>query len=135
MSQGAVLPLLDAFHGKDVKFISSAHEQCSGDLSSRAPSRQYPQAFSINRIRTASSSKIARAESKANVLYRSLLDFIDLLSIESDKDHSEHEAQRIQSYLLRSVSGCNACAKQSGLHASHNVVQLAAGRACRCSFC
>mmetsp|Transcript_54412 Transcript_54412/g.100530 ORF Transcript_54412/g.100530 Transcript_54412/m.100530 type:complete len:647 (+) Transcript_54412:91-2031(+) len=29
-SGGAVLPLLDAFHGKDVQFISSSHEQCSG---------------------------------------------------------------------------------------------------------
>lgn len=29
-SGGAVLPLIDAFHGKPIKFISSSHEQCSG---------------------------------------------------------------------------------------------------------
>lgn len=29
-SGGAVLPLLDAFHGKGIRFISSTHEQCSG---------------------------------------------------------------------------------------------------------
>jgi len=29
-SGGAVLPLIDAFHGKDIKWITSAHEQCSG---------------------------------------------------------------------------------------------------------
>jgi acetolactate synthase-1/2/3 large subunit len=29
-SGGAVLPLLDAFHGNSIKFISSPHEQCSG---------------------------------------------------------------------------------------------------------
>lgn len=29
-SGGAVLPLIDAFHGKGIKFISSTHEQCSG---------------------------------------------------------------------------------------------------------
>merc|ERR1719203_2126330 len=29
-SGGAVLPLIDAFHGKDIQFITSAHEQCSG---------------------------------------------------------------------------------------------------------
>eukprot|EP00928_Gymnodinium_smaydae_P041739 TRINITY_DN281_c0_g2_i1.p1 TRINITY_DN281_c0_g2~~TRINITY_DN281_c0_g2_i1.p1 ORF type:complete len:686 (-),score=160.93 TRINITY_DN281_c0_g2_i1:174-2231(-) len=29
-SGGAVLPLIDCFHGKGIKFISSAHEQCSG---------------------------------------------------------------------------------------------------------
>lgn len=29
-SGGAVLPLLDAFYGKNIKFITSAHEQCSG---------------------------------------------------------------------------------------------------------
>lgn len=29
-SGGAVLPLIDAFHGKNVKWITSAHEQCSG---------------------------------------------------------------------------------------------------------
>jgi len=29
-SGGAVLPLIDAFHGKDIRFITSAHEQCSG---------------------------------------------------------------------------------------------------------
>jgi len=29
-SGGAVLPLLDALHGKDTKFITSAHEQCCG---------------------------------------------------------------------------------------------------------
>jgi len=29
-SGGAVLPLIDAFHGKGIKWITSAHEQCSG---------------------------------------------------------------------------------------------------------
>lgn len=29
-SGGAVLPLIDAFHSKPIKFITSAHEQCSG---------------------------------------------------------------------------------------------------------
>eukprot|EP00913_Durusdinium_trenchii_P030160 g28260.t1 len=29
-SGGAVLPLIDAFHGKNIKWITSAHEQCSG---------------------------------------------------------------------------------------------------------
>jgi len=29
-SGGAVLPLIDAFHGKGIQFITSAHEQCSG---------------------------------------------------------------------------------------------------------
>lgn len=29
-SGGAVLPLIDAFHNKGIKFITSAHEQCSG---------------------------------------------------------------------------------------------------------
>merc|ERR1719222_1295779 len=29
-SGGAVLPLIDAFHGKDIQWITSAHEQCSG---------------------------------------------------------------------------------------------------------
>jgi len=29
-SGGAVLPLIDAFHGKHIKWITSAHEQCSG---------------------------------------------------------------------------------------------------------
>jgi len=29
-SGGAVLPLIDAFHGKGISFISSSHEQCSG---------------------------------------------------------------------------------------------------------
>lgn len=29
-SGGAVLPLIDAFHGKGIRFISSTHEQCSG---------------------------------------------------------------------------------------------------------
>jgi len=29
-SGGAVLPLIDAFHGKGIKWIQSAHEQCSG---------------------------------------------------------------------------------------------------------
>jgi len=29
-SGGAVLPLIDAFHGKPIKWITSAHEQCSG---------------------------------------------------------------------------------------------------------
>jgi len=29
-SGGAVLPLIDAFHGKDIRWITSAHEQCSG---------------------------------------------------------------------------------------------------------
>jgi len=29
-SGGAVLPLIDAFHGKGIKWITSSHEQCSG---------------------------------------------------------------------------------------------------------
>jgi len=29
-SGGAVLPLIDAFHGKPIRWITSAHEQCSG---------------------------------------------------------------------------------------------------------
>ncbi|CAJ1382615.1 unnamed protein product [Effrenium voratum] len=29
-SGGAVLPLIDAFHGKNIKWITSSHEQCSG---------------------------------------------------------------------------------------------------------
>ena len=29
-SGGAVLPLIDAFHGKGIQFITSSHEQCSG---------------------------------------------------------------------------------------------------------
>eukprot|EP00440_Ansanella_granifera_P040528 gb/GFBE01043955.1/.p1 GENE.gb/GFBE01043955.1/~~gb/GFBE01043955.1/.p1 ORF type:complete len:658 (+),score=177.37 gb/GFBE01043955.1/:1-1974(+) len=29
-SGGAVLPLIDAFHGKSIKWITSSHEQCSG---------------------------------------------------------------------------------------------------------
>ncbi|CAE7203107.1 ILV2 [Symbiodinium natans] len=29
-SGGAVLPLIDAFHGKNIQWITSAHEQCSG---------------------------------------------------------------------------------------------------------
>lgn len=29
-SGGAVLPLIDAFHGGDIRFVSSSHEQCSG---------------------------------------------------------------------------------------------------------
>lgn len=29
-SGGAVLPLIDAFHGKSIKFYSATHEQCSG---------------------------------------------------------------------------------------------------------
>ncbi|CAE7241523.1 ILV2 [Symbiodinium sp. CCMP2592] len=29
-SGGAVLPLIDAFHGKNIQWITSSHEQCSG---------------------------------------------------------------------------------------------------------